>query len=485
MADSWRQVSILHLSDLHFDAVGSAHRFRPGVTPSGDFAEEEDFPSLAGALIKDLRRRRRDHPVLLAVTGDLTDKASAADYAAAETFLRDLTSAPVLGRQVSLREVFTVPGNHDVGWDKTGADRWAPYCAFRRSLFGEDLDPVDPDAMTRLHDRSADLGLLVVEVNSSVFVAKGTADAERGRISTAALKRLDDALTDVAGVEAIRIVLMHHHPVLLPAFGEPSRGYDSIINGGKLLSILRKHGFHVVLHGHKHYPFTFSYDASCPWLKSAPPMLILAGGSASARELPLGVQAASNTYNELTIKWHPSAGDGRVRVATRKLVTFDETGEELLPQDWRWVALRTTYHSLRASPRVPRAGKTRLVPFKQGRGVTAEKKRRELYETLRGNMPVAEITPSMDSTEGYDARVWIEPHKRLRKQDIPVQVEWSCGPQFRLACCQAPENPNFAVTLSYHGPMLVQARLLFSDGSRAAGYVYLRIPGRSAARGER
>ena len=482
MSNTWRQVSVVHLSDIHFDACGRAHRFHPVITPSGDPATEDSFPSLADALKADLKGPRRGHPVVVAITGDLTEKAKPEEFSAAERLIRELTSTPILGVPLSSRDVFVVPGNHDVVWDSTGPSRWDPYCAFRRSVFGDRSNSAAPDGLTRVHDRSQDLGLVVAEVNSCAFVQKKTKDAQRGRISTAALKELDASLSAINGRGAIRIALMHHHPVLLPAFGEPDRGYDSIILAGHLLSILRKHRFQLVLHGHKHLPYTFSYDASCPWSGTAPPMLILAGGSAGAKELPSELQAATNTYNEITIKWHPSAGEGRVRVDTRKLVAFDDHGAQLLPQDWRWAKLRTTYHPLRFRPQVPRAGRTERVQFDEGAGVASEKKRLEVCTNLRGNMPVAEITPSMDSGQGYDARLWIEPHNRTRKTDVPVEVVWSCGPKFRLARCNGRDNPSFAVTISYYGPMLVQARMRFADGFRAAGYVYVRMPGRDANR---
>jgi hypothetical protein len=49
--------------------------------------------------------------------------------------------------------------------------------------------------------------------------------------------------------------------VVLPSLAEPDRGYDAILGSQLLLDLLKRYDFHVLLHGHKHYPHTFSYDA--------------------------------------------------------------------------------------------------------------------------------------------------------------------------------------------------------------------------------
>ena len=51
--------------------------------------------------------------------------------------------------------------------------------------------------------------------------------------------------------------MVHHHPILLPTLAEPGRGYDAINGAQHLLTMLHRYGFHVLLHGHKHYPHTF------------------------------------------------------------------------------------------------------------------------------------------------------------------------------------------------------------------------------------
>ncbi|MEZ5952199.1 MAG: hypothetical protein R3C12_24015 [Planctomycetaceae bacterium] len=56
------------------------------------------------------------------------------------------------------------------------------------------------------------------------------------------------------------LALIHHHPVLIPALVEADRNYDAVLRSGHLLNLLNKYGFHLVLHGHKHWPCTFTVD---------------------------------------------------------------------------------------------------------------------------------------------------------------------------------------------------------------------------------
>jgi hypothetical protein len=46
----------------------------------------------------------------------------------------------------------------------------------------------------------------------------------------------------------------------------------------------------------------------------------------------------------------------------------------------------------------------------------------------------------------------------------------------RMAACLKDRDPNFCASFDYWGPMLIQARIRFADGTSCAGYVYARIP---------
>ena len=75
--------------------------------------------------------------------------------------------------------------------------------------------------------------------------------------------------------------------MLIPGLAETEKGYDAVENAGYLLTQLRNFGFHLILHGHKHTPYHFSEDSYTAFRQDRrPPILIVAGGSASSTQLP-------------------------------------------------------------------------------------------------------------------------------------------------------------------------------------------------------
>lgn len=470
-----RQLCIVHLSDLHF---GPRHRFRPMSAPDGSQPDRSGYPRLDETLQSYWQQRDAECSVIAAVTGDSTQAASPAQFAELTRFLAALAGSDVVGASLPPDSTFIVPGNHDVAYDGQTTDaRWQPYCSFYQSFRNRMVHASQPDALTTVHDRVADLGAVIAEVNSCAFIEKGTPEEQRGQININSLDYLRRQLDeidpeDLAG--SIRVALVHHHPILLPVFAEPSRGYDSIIHADKLLMVLRDYDFHLILHGHKHYPHVFSYDPECAWTtERTRPTVIVAGGSSASLDLPSGANAC-NTYNEIMVKWNPSADQGRVQVVSHGLETSDEFGREQLPSKWRWVPIRVVDRLIGTSRDVPDRGRVHFSAFAAGPERCHERAREETYAKLRGNMPVVEIIPSFASDQAYDARVWIVPHG---SRDVPVEVTWSCGKRFKMQTCKASENQHFAAEFRYYGPMLVQARLTFGDGKTANGHVYARLPG--------
>jgi len=482
-----RQVNIVHVSDVHF---GRNHICAPDAP---DWANV-GLPDLGVMIQHDIEQRLAANPelgrppttpLIFAATGDLTETASVEDeteFERAEAFLRRISRARRPDND--LRSLFVVPGNHDVVFNETSSAerRWQPYCRFYNRLFADARAAVsegNAHALTQLHDRTAD-GYVVAEVNSAFYVARGSADAERGQIDNRALEQLGAQLEELRRrtpetfESAVRIALMHHHPVLMPSLVEPGRGYDAIANGHRLLRLLQEFGFHLILHGHKHYPQTFSYDPDYAWStkpRTPPPLLIVAGGSAGSSGLPDGTRRA-NSYNLITIKWHPDAGHARVQVRTRGLQRTDEEGA-MAPDQWHWTDYAFKDRLVRPFDSLPATvGEATVLP---PIGSADDRDRRAVYESTRGNMAVAEVFPSMCEGQAYEARVWIVPHSR-NPENVPVEVTWNAGPKFERRRVTATDDPKFCATLSYWGSMLVEARLKFCDGQSASAFVYARIP---------
>jgi 3',5'-cyclic AMP phosphodiesterase CpdA len=186
--------TIAHLSDLHFG--------------------QED-PRVVEALVRDVAALR---PSLVAVSGDLTQRARRPEFAAARAFL-DRLPAPRL----------VVPGNHDVPLLNVLRRFLDPLGRFRDAI-GTDPDPVFEDEE-----------LVVVGVST----ARSNVWKE-GRISGAQIAHARRALRVAHG----RLkVLVAHHP-----FVPPRRAPEEKVTGRALraLRAFEREHLDLVLTGHLH-----------------------------------------------------------------------------------------------------------------------------------------------------------------------------------------------------------------------------------------
>lgn len=475
-----RQLSIVHLSDIHF---GETHRFDPPRTAAGDRPREPRHPTLLDSLVADLAEDDPGCPVLFALTGDLAQTGSFAEFKQSEEFVRGLAGATTLGRPRGTDAVFMVAGNHDVLF--TSADReerWQQWKAFCERVRGTGVDLDGP----LVHDRVDDLGAIVVTLNSSIYVERDEPDETRGRVDVAQLTRLRDELRaiDTERLESsIRVALIHHHPVLIPDLVEPNRGYDAVHDSARLLTILRRFGFHVILHGHKHNPHVFIEEATSAYRAAERhPLLIVAGGSVGSTELPDNPQCG-NCYNRVVVKWNPDADQTRICVTTRGLCRFDEDGTELLPGSWYWDTLRVDDRQFVGDRVAPAPRDFDWRTFDAERDRDAEDLRVREYARMHGYFPVVEVMPSLEAGQVNEARVWIVSHRPVggtgRAPDLR-RVRWSAGPKFPVIEVTAEQDPNFCATLHYWGPFLIQAHLEFANGESADAHVYARLPGSPA-----
>lgn len=185
---------LLHLSDLHFG------RESPGLVP---------------ALLAAARALRPDVTV---ITGDLTQRARAGQFAAAARLIAALPG-PVLA----------VPGNHDLPLWNPLARFLRPRAAWRRGL----ALPVEP----------------MVEIAGLRVIGLDTADPwahERGRIREAALDRACTRLS-AARPGQLCIVAMHH-PLVQP----PETGKAPMVGAAEASEALAGAGADVILCGHLH-----------------------------------------------------------------------------------------------------------------------------------------------------------------------------------------------------------------------------------------
>lgn len=198
-------VTIAHISDLHFG---------------------REVPEVVEALAAELNRAPPD---LMAVSGDLTQRARVREYQAARAFL-DRLPQPLL----------VVPGNHDVPVNPFRR-LFAPWAHWQRWISPE-LEPV-------IHAEH----FCAIGVNSARRAGMYF-DWSRGRINMEQLKQTEAALG--ACRKALYIVVAHH-PFLLT---EASAHRRTISRGKLALPRLLKAEVDLILGGHVHLAFSGVVD---------------------------------------------------------------------------------------------------------------------------------------------------------------------------------------------------------------------------------
>lgn len=481
------QIQILHFSDLHF---GDYHICNPSPTASkagiptlGDLVSD-DLQLDLGATITDKTdySKQSECPLIVAVSGDFTQKAAHKEFEEASGFLDKLLSKKLLNRTVTKDQVFMVPGNHDVQFMQSSQDeRFQPYCSFYNKFYKDvraHQNSFEPTGLTQIHVKEVDGNkFLVAEINCCMYVEKDTVDSSRGQVDFDSIKKLRKDLEKIASEKSdlnqhIKIVIIHHHVVLLPSFIEAGRGVDSIMNSGYLLELLSEYEFHLILHGHKHYPHIFNYEPVPLWDNSTNkiPQVVIAGGSCGSKELPTEVSdKACNTYSVITVKWHPSAKQARVKVITRGLKRT--ASKPLTPDQWTWSTVNISDKVIAPYQTIPRIGNFKIADLED------DKKRIDQYAHQRFHMAVAEVMPSLIPGQAYEVRAWITAHRPdLYEGPKLTKVEWTAGPKFKRIICLEDSNPNFSFSYHYWGPMLIQAKLIFEDGYESLAFVYARMP---------
>ena len=270
---------ILHVSDLHFG--------RPAVPLQIDAIE---------ALIED------EQFDVVAVSGDVSQRARAGEFQRAAVFLRD-------ARRFS--QTIVVPGNHDVAWWNAPmglGDQDALYADFR-TFINADIEPVLDVPGARL-----------VGLNTSHGVTRRTLTWNMrdlsviGDVTRSQMERLRERL-DATPAESARVVVMHHNPVR----GELSQRHG-LKHTKKVLGAFAEMGVDLVLCGHDHQEAIHFVE------HTKKGTVISTAGTVSSRSRggrPSSVNCIDITTDEIHIVtwiWEPEArrfGPGPVKVFPR------------------------------------------------------------------------------------------------------------------------------------------------------------------------
>lgn len=238
---------LVHLSDLHFGAT---------------------TPDLLDRLLEVVAGLAPD---LVVVSGDLTQRARAEQFAEARAFLAALG-----------RPWLAVPGNHDMPLWNLPLRLFAPFARYRRAV-GRELQPVWQD------DR-----VVVAGVNTANPLAW-----KQGRITDRQLDRIGGIFA--AAGDRARVVVMHH-----PLEHLPQETQWQMQGAALALDRLPDLGAQIVLSGHIHVSYAGPFRA-------APGLLFVQAGTGLSHR----TRTERNAFNCLDF------GGGGVDVRT---ITADETG---------------------------------------------------------------------------------------------------------------------------------------------------------------
>lgn len=205
-------------------------------------------------------RVREERPDAIVMTGDLTMRARAAEFAAAARWLESLETP-----------VTVEVGNHDLPYFNLWARFLTPYKRYR--------------ALERMIERPLDVqGIAVVPLKTTARF-QFRLNWSKGNVSTGALQRAL-ALVEAAPTGDLVFVAAHH-----PLVEGGTRMESRTRGGAAALEALARAGAHAVLTGHVHDPFDVAHDVNGRTVR------LIGAGTLSER-----VRSQPPSFNEIRVK---------------------------------------------------------------------------------------------------------------------------------------------------------------------------------------
>jgi 3',5'-cyclic AMP phosphodiesterase CpdA len=264
--------TLVHLSDLHFGRI--AH------------AVIEPLLSTVAELTPDV----------VAVSGDLTQRAHTQEFKAARAFLDALPSPQIV-----------VPGNHDVPLYNLFGRFFHSLTKYRRYI-SDDLAPF-----------YADEEIAILGINTArALTVKG------GRINITQVARIRERLG--TGTTKATKILVTHHPFELP----PDYHRSDIVGRARMvMETLAACGVDVLLAGHMHRTYA-AHTATRYGIRGHSALVVQAGTATSTRE-----RGEANAFNVLRIAHPHITVRGFVWQPERSMFMPDSTRHfRFTPEGW-------------------------------------------------------------------------------------------------------------------------------------------------------
>ena len=171
-------------------------------------------------------------PELVVLSGDITQRATRAQFAAARAFVDRL----------AVQKIISIPGNHDIPLFQLGARLLSPYGRYRRA-FGKELEP-----------RFSSPEWLVLTLNTTRWYRHSD-----GAVSDAQIERTAARLAE-ATPQQLRIVVTHQPVMVTRTEDLPNRLH------GRERAVARwsDTGADLILGGHIHLPFVRPLSEAFP-----------------------------------------------------------------------------------------------------------------------------------------------------------------------------------------------------------------------------
>lgn len=242
---------------------------------------------------------RAQRPDLVVLSGDITQRATTAQFRAARAFV-DRLGAPA---------VLAIPGNHDIPLFAIGTRVLNPYGRYREA-FGPELEPV----FESVH-------CLAIAVNTTRWYRH-----EDGEVSVAQIERVAARLAR-ATAQQLRVVVVHQ-PVAVTL---PADALNRLHGRDTAVPRWAAAGADLVLGGHIHLPFVRPLHEAFPDCARA--LWAVQAGTAVSSRVRSG---APNSVNLIRCiggsprscvveRWDCAAGAGRFDLVVTQMLALAET----------------------------------------------------------------------------------------------------------------------------------------------------------------